>query len=38
MTEQGRATSDLPVTLSTFADPAPPAVSEREFETVRASR
>jgi hypothetical protein len=35
MNEQGRATFDLPVTLSTLADPVPPSVSKREFETVK---
>jgi hypothetical protein len=35
MKEQSRGTFDLSVTLSTLADPAPPAVSESEFETVK---
>jgi hypothetical protein len=35
MNEQSRGTLDLSVTLSTLADPAPPAVSEWEFETVK---
>jgi hypothetical protein len=35
MKKQSRLSFDLLVTLSTFADPAPPAVSEWEFETVK---
>ena len=35
MNEQSRGTFDLSVTLSTLTDPAPPAVSEWEFETVK---
>jgi hypothetical protein len=33
--KRSRVTRDLSVTLSTLADPAPPAVSEWEFETVK---
>ena len=35
MNEQSRGTFNLSVTLSTLADPAPPAVSEGEFEAVK---
>lgn len=35
MNEQSRGTFDLSVTLSPLSDPAPPAVSEWEFETVK---
>jgi hypothetical protein len=35
MNEQSRGTFDLSVTLSTLAGPAPPAVSEWEFDTVK---
>jgi hypothetical protein len=35
MKEQSRGTFDLSLTLSTLADPAPPAVSESEFEAVK---
>lgn len=35
MNEQGRGTLNLPVPLSSLADPVPPSVSMREFETVR---
>jgi hypothetical protein len=35
MNEQSRGTFDLSITLSTLADPAPPAVSGWEFETVK---
>ncbi len=35
MNEHSRGTCDLPVTLSTLADPVPPAVSTGEFEAVK---
>ena len=35
MKKRSRVTLDLSVTLSTLTDPAPPAVSEWEFETVK---